>query len=197
MDSLLINFKSLAYYYIRTLIHRPAVGSSLGSKASSSVISLADSSKHIIQIIQLLEERSMSFSFCINRNGVLTLCGLSLLYQGLDLKQEGKLMKDGQRLVCTVVKCLDKANAPGALDFRRLAASMISGDSPSNVYRQSIDTKMPAPATTQTTASPDISRKQVVQQPSRYSKIACSSETDLLQHQNEPFRRATLQHSTY
>ena len=81
----------------------------------------------------------MSFSFCINKNEVLTLCGLTLLYQGLDLKQEGKLMKDGQRLVCTVVKCLEKDNAPGALDFRRLAASMISGDSPTNVYRQSID----------------------------------------------------------
>ena len=61
----------------------------------------------------------MSFSFCINRNEVLTLCGLSLLYQGLDLKQEGKLMKDGQRLVCTVVKCLDKAKAPGAIRLQK------------------------------------------------------------------------------
>lgn len=139
----------------------------------------------------------MSFSFCINKNEVLTLCGLSLLYQGLDLKQEGKLMKDGQRLVCAVVKCLEKANAPGASDFRRLATSMISGDSPSNVYRQSTDTKMPTLTTTASTPSPDVPRKQPVQQSSRYSKIACSSETDLLQHQKEPFRRGTLPTSTY
>jgi hypothetical protein len=139
----------------------------------------------------------MSFSFCVNKSEVLTLCGLSLLYQGLDLKQEGKLMKDGQRLVCTVVKCLEKANAPGALDFRRLAASMISSDSPSNIYRQSTDAKMPAPSATNSTPSPDVSRKQPVQQSSRYSKIACSSESDLLQHQKEPYRRATLSNSTY
>jgi len=139
----------------------------------------------------------MSFSFCINKNEALTLCGLSLLYQGLDLKQEGNLMKDGQRQVCTVVKCLERANAPGALDFKRLAASMISGDSPSSVYRQSTDIKMAAPITTQSTPPPDISRKLPVQQSSRYSKIACSSETDLLQHQKESFRRATLPNSTY
>jgi hypothetical protein len=125
------------------LILRPAVGSSLGSKASSSVISLADSSKHLIQIVQLLEERSMSFSFCLNRNEMLTLCGLSLLCQGLDLKQEGKLMKDGQRLVCWVVKYLENVNAPGALDFRRLAASMITFESPQNVFRGSTDSNIP------------------------------------------------------
>jgi hypothetical protein len=106
-------------------------------------------------------------------------------------------MKDGQRQVCIVVKCLEKANAPGALDFRRLAASMISGDSPSNVYRQSTDTKIHASATIKSPPSPDISRKLPVQQSSRYSKIACSSETDLLQHQKEPSRRATLPYSTY
>jgi hypothetical protein len=139
----------------------------------------------------------MSFSFCVNKNEVLTLCGLSLLYQGLDLKQEGKLMKDGQRLICAVVKCLDKAKAPGATDFRRLAASMMSGDNQSSIYRQSTDTKMPAPSTAKSTPPPDVSRKQSVQQSSRYSKIACSSETDLLQHQKEPYRRATLPNSTY
>lgn len=197
MNSQLIVDQSLAYYYIRTLIHRPAVGSTLGSKASSSAISLAESSKHIIQIIQLLEERSMSFSFCVHKNEVLTLCGLSLLYQGLDLKQEGKLMKDGQRLVYSVVKCLDKANAPGALDFRRLAASMMSAENPSSTHRQSTDSKMSAPSTTKSTPSPDISRKHSVQQSSRYSTVTCSSETDLLQQQKEPYLRATLPNSTY
>merc|ERR1711964_851764 len=119
---------SLAYYYIRSLIHRPAVGSTLGTKSSPSVISLAESSKHIIQIVQLLVERGMSFSFCVNKNEMLTLCGLSLLYQGLDLKQTGKLMQDSTRLVSVVVKLLEKADAPGAADFKKLSTSLFKID---------------------------------------------------------------------
>ena len=75
------NGQSLAYYYIRTLIHRPAVGSSLGAKAGSSMVALASSSKHIIQIVRLLEERRMSFSFCLNKNELLLLAGFGLLYR--------------------------------------------------------------------------------------------------------------------
>ncbi|RAL58634.1 hypothetical protein DID88_003554 [Monilinia fructigena] len=73
---------SLAYYYIRSLIHRPAVGSTLGAKSSSSVISLADSSKHLIQITASRgEKHDILFLFEQNRNSMLTLCGLSILYQ--------------------------------------------------------------------------------------------------------------------
>ncbi|KAI9870747.1 MAG: hypothetical protein M1830_003853 [Pleopsidium flavum] len=119
---------SLAYYYIRTLIYRPAVGSSLGAKSSPAVHILADASKHIIQIIQLLEERRMSFSFCLNKNEILILAGFGLLFQGLDLNRQGKLIKDSQRLVCSVIEALERASAPGAGDFKKVACSMISID---------------------------------------------------------------------
>ena len=161
------------------MIHRPAVGSSLGNKSSPSVISLADSSKHIIQIVQLLEERSMSFSICLNKNEMLTLCGLSLLYQGLDLKQEGKLMQDGQRLVAVVIKYLEKANAPGAADFKRLAGSMINLES---------HPKIQPPPKTKTAPSPPINRKQLQPQIYRHTSM---SESDLLSQQ-EKLRRAAM-----
>jgi len=170
---------SLAFYYIRSLIHRPAVGSSLGNKSSPSVISLADSSKHIIQIVQLLEERSMSFSICLNKNEMLTLCGLSLLYQGLDLKQEGKLMQDGQRLVAIVIKYLEKANAPGAADFKRLAGYMINLES---------HQKIQPPPKLKSDSTPPIARKQL--QPQIY-KHTSMSESDLLSQQ-EKLRRAAM-----
>lgn len=184
---------SLAYYYIRTLIHRPAVGSTLGNKSSPSVISLADSSKHIIQIVQLLEERSMSFSFCLNKNEMLTLCGLSLLYQGLDLKQEGKLMQDGQRLVVSVIRLLEKAKAPGAADFKKLAASMINLDpqtraSPARSIKS--PNSMAAPASVKSTPSPPLARQQIRPQIYRHGS-ATMSETDLLSQQ-EKIRRATV-----
>ncbi|KAH6683036.1 fungal-specific transcription factor domain-containing protein [Halenospora varia] len=184
---------SLAYYYIRTLIHRPAVGSTLGNKSSPSVIALADSSKHIIQIVQLLEERSMSFSFCLNKNEMLTLCALSLLYQGLGLKQEGKLMQDGQRMVAVVIGYLEKANAPGASDFKRLAASMIKVDVPqvtSSPIARSPTGSMSAPKSMKSTPSPSISQQQLRPQVYRHSS-ASMSETDLLSQQ-EKLRRATL-----
>jgi hypothetical protein len=154
------------------------------------VISLADSSKHIIQIVQLLEERNMSFSFCVNKNEMLTLCGLSLLYQGLDLKQEGKLMQDGQRLVAVVIKYLEKANAPGAADFKKLAGSMINLDPQSKNGPARSPNSMAAPKSTKSTPSPSVAKQQLRPQIYRNGS-ATMSETDLLSQQ-EKLRRATL-----
>ncbi|TAQ84688.1 hypothetical protein B7494_g6988 [Chlorociboria aeruginascens] len=179
---------SLAFYYIRSLIRRPAVGSTLGNKSSSSVISLADSSKHIIQIVQLLEERSMSFSFCLNKNEMITLCGLSLLYQGLDLKQEGKLMQESQRLITVVNKFLEKANAPGAADFKKLASSL-THDKARAKPRQASDSATLKPA-----IPSSLSRKQTRQQIYKHEG-GTMSESDILAQQ-EKLRRATQPNST-
>ncbi|KAG4429254.1 hypothetical protein IFR05_015261 [Cadophora sp. M221] len=181
---------SLAYYYIRSLIHRPAVGSTLGTKSSPSVISLAESSKHIIQIVQLLEERGMSFSFCVNKNEMLTLCGLSLLYQGLDLKQTGKLMQDGQRLVAVVVKLLEKADAPGAADFKKLSTSMFKVDSQAASPAGRSPNGMKAPKSSKSTPSPAAPKQEIRPQIYRHGS-ASMSESDLLAQQ-EKLRRATV-----
>ncbi|KAL8754865.1 MAG: hypothetical protein Q9184_004984 [Pyrenodesmia sp. 2 TL-2023] len=158
-------FLSLAYQYIRTLIHRPAVGSSLGAKASSSVVALANSSKHIIQIIQLLEERRMSFSFCLNKDELLLLSGFGLLYQGLDLNRKGKLMQDSQRLVCSAIAILERNAALGSAEFKRVACAMISVDRTSKpvqaskaitIPRKKVSGKMEAPQ-----AKPSSVRKQL------------------------------------
>ncbi|KAL8959326.1 MAG: hypothetical protein Q9193_003793 [Seirophora villosa] len=149
-------FLSLAYQYIRMLIHRPAVGSSLGARASSSVVALANSSKHIIQIIQLLEERRMSFSFALNKNELLLLSGFGLLYQGMDLNRKGKLMQDSQRLVYSVVALLERNAALGSAQFKEFACSMISVNSTakpaealkaSTNPRKKADVHMPSPTT--------------------------------------------------
>ena len=172
------------------MIHRPAVGSSLGHKSSPSLISLADSSKHIIQIVQLLEERNMSFSLCLNKNELLTLCGLSILYQRLDLKQEGKLMQDGQRLVGTVIRFLEKANAPGAADFKRLAMSMIPVDPQPKALPGRSSTGMVTPTSSKSTPSPTIARQQIQPQLYRHGSTAMSDQE--LLSQQEKLRRATM-----
>ncbi|KAF2748888.1 transcriptional activator protein-like protein acu-15 [Sporormia fimetaria CBS 119925] len=117
---------SLAYYHIRSLIYRPALISNLGDKASSAVVAVGDACKHIIQIVQLLDERKLSFSVCINRNDFLVQAGFGLLYQTMNLDRDGKLIKDCNRLVCTVIEMLERAAAPGATEFRRIGCSLIS-----------------------------------------------------------------------
>jgi hypothetical protein len=113
---------------MRTLVYRPAVGTSLGQKAAPALMTISDCSKRIIQIIELLEERNMTCSFCLNKTDILVICGMTLLYQTLELKQDSKLSKDGQRLVNTVIKMLIKAQAPGCLDFKRISSMVISVD---------------------------------------------------------------------
>ena len=92
------------------------------------MLALADSSKHIVQIIQLLEERCMSFSFCLNKNELMTLSGFGLLYQGLSVKREGKLIKDSQKLVRVVVELLEQEAAPGAKEFKKIASALAPED---------------------------------------------------------------------
>ncbi|KAI0134547.1 fungal-specific transcription factor domain-containing protein [Xylariales sp. AK1849] len=186
---------ALALYYVRTLIHRPAVGSSLGPKAAPSLIAIGESSKHMVQIIHLLEERSMSFSFCLNKTDVLVLCSMTLLYQTLNLKHESKLTRDTGRLVNAVLKALLKANAPGTYDLKRVASMLISVDEPPTPTstQASPETTMAAPPSK---ASPQatISKKKQVYPLGRHAG-ASMSEADLLSQQ-EKLRRMTMPHST-
>ncbi|KAL2016217.1 hypothetical protein VTK56DRAFT_4048 [Thermocarpiscus australiensis] len=186
---------ALAYYYIRTLIYRPAVTSSLGPKAAPSLISVGESSKHIIQIIQLLEERNMSFSFCLNKPDTLILCGMVLLYQTMDLKHDSKLLRDNEKLVNAVIKYVDRAKAPGSYDFKRVAGMLITVDEPPvqslpTPPGQSPDPCLAAPPTQRRLpATPSAAHK--VHPPLGRHLSASMSEADLLLQQ-EKLRRMTM-----
>lgn len=170
------------------------MGSNLDQKAVPALISIGNSSKHIIQIIELLEERNMTFSFCLNRTDVLVICGMTLLYQTLALKHESKLSKEAQRLVNRVARILIKANAPGSLDFKRIAGMIVKVD----------DSGPPTPPQSSPDASssvgshrgsPPINRSQTPQNHNGRSigrlTGASASETDLLQQQAK-LRRMTM-----
>jgi hypothetical protein len=116
----------LAYHHIRSLIYRPALIANLGDRGSSAVVAVGDACKHIVQIVQLLDERKLSFSLCLNRNDFLVQAGFGLLYQVQDLDRDGKLMKECNRLVCAVIEMLERGLAAGAVEFRRIGCSMIS-----------------------------------------------------------------------
>lgn len=148
-------------------------------------MALAASSKHIIQIIQLLDERNLSFSLCLNKNELITLSGFGLLFQGLDLDQDGKLIKDSQRLVCSVIEMLERSSAPGAQEFRRIGCSLIS-------------VKRPPSATVRPSLSPHNSEGGVIAERSatdiainRIQPITSNAEPSLKGGSTNESRRAT------
>ena len=182
------------------------MGSSLGSKAAPALLSISESSKHIIQIVQLLEERSLSFSFCLNKPDTLILAGITLLYQSLDLKQDSKLMKDNERFINAVIKIVDRAKAPGSFDLTRIAGLLITLDEPSQATalptppRQSPDvsSSMAAPPQRPSPAmSSHPQHRQRTVAPSLGRQLSASmSETDLLVKQ-EALRRMSMPQSQH
>jgi hypothetical protein len=183
---------ALAYYYMRTLIYRPAVTSTLGPKAAPAMIAVSESSKHMIQIIQLLEERNMAFALCLNKADTLVLCGMVFLYQTIDLKQDSKLLRDNERLINDVVKAADQAKAPGCYDLKRVAGMLVTLDEPPaqnlpTPPRNSPDTCLGIGAAQRT--SPTATHKA---HPTLGRHLAASmSETDLLAQQ-EKLRRMSM-----
>ncbi|KAF2838435.1 transcriptional activator protein-like protein acu-15 [Patellaria atrata CBS 101060] len=178
---------SLAYQYVRSLIHRPAVCAGLGDRSSASVVALADTSKHIVQILELLEERSLSFSFCLSKHELLVLAGFGLLFQSLKLDRDGKLIKDNQKLVSSILSILERDSSYCANEFYRVSQTVLatpkSQPSPMLSQQQS-DSAMPAPQDP-FRATP----KQLKAIASRLIKQSGKPQQDL----KEP-RRATLPH---
>ncbi|KAF7556217.1 hypothetical protein G7046_g6368 [Stylonectria norvegica] len=187
---------ALAYYYIRSLIYRPAVGSSLGPKAAPALISIGTSSKHIIQIIQLLEERSMTFSFCLNKTDLLVVCGITMLYHVADLKHDSKMMRDDERLVNTVVKFLAKLKAPGSLDFKRVASMLVTIEEPAApatpvAYSPKVSQPASMPALSNRGSPPACGPRKKAPYALGQLPAAAASESDLIQQQ-EKLRRMTM-----
>ena len=148
------------------------------------MIALADSSKHIIQIIQLLEERNMNFSFCLNKDELLLLAGFGLLFQNLDLNQEGVLIRDNQRLVCSAIQILEHDLAPSAIPFKKVACSIIAvghfATSGPTSKTDRVDTKATSQSHSDTTmlapqSSIKSARKQLQAIASRFSFTANNS----------------------
>ncbi|KAH7380361.1 fungal-specific transcription factor domain-containing protein [Phaeosphaeria sp. MPI-PUGE-AT-0046c] len=178
---------SLVYHHIRSLIYRPIVVANLGDRASSAIVAIGDACKHIIQIVQLLDERKLSFSFCLNRNEVLVQAGFGLLYQTLDLARDGKLIKDCNRLICSVMDMLESGSAAGYDDFRRIGCTLVAvprvEQMPApQLYRHQSNDNMGAP--TETFRATQKTLKAIA---ARFSPGAMKARSETL----EP-RRATL-----
>ncbi|PPJ54164.1 hypothetical protein CBER1_01095 [Cercospora berteroae] len=183
---------SLTYHYIRSLIQRPVIGASLGARSQSSMLTMASSCKHMIQIVQLLDERGLGFSFCLNRDELLVISGFGLLFQGLGLESNSKILKDNSKMLSAVIGVLKKTSAPCAAEFERVANSFVPATNSSKsksppLSRHNSDGQL----STNSSGSQSSTRKQLKaiasrftsNNPNKNSKLAATDSRRATVHQ--------------
>ena len=187
--------QSLAFFFIRSLIHRPLVCHGSGSAASPSIMATADSAKHIVQMLDLLDERRMNYTFPFNKSELLLTAGFSLLWQCLELPDESKLVKDNQKSLVLLTSMLARDSIIAGNEFQAIAESFVNIGrrnvmtpaskqiSPDSTVIRSLET-MPAP-----TAKQKSPRKQLQAIASRFSSFNNSK----VKGEDAP-RRATVPH---
>lgn len=181
----------MAYYFIRTLIHRPVVCFARPTETSASLLALSDSSKHMIQILELIDERRMSLSFGMNRKELIFLSGLGLLWQNMGLKRDCKLAKESQKLLSTVIDLLDSELNPAAVEFKNIATLLtpVKGSQGNSSSRpQSKDRNISG-----ATSKPKQTKKQSSRSPkSRELRNADQGKQDNADPGNERSRSTTI-----
>ena len=70
----------------------------------------------------------MSFTICLNKGELLVLSGFGLLFQGLGLKAEGKLIQDTQRYIHSTIELLNQIGSPSLDAFKNVVRSLIPED---------------------------------------------------------------------
>ncbi|KAK5086583.1 DNA-binding transcription factor cat8 [Lithohypha guttulata] len=121
---------SLAYFHTRSLIHRPLLCYGSGSAASAATIVLAAAAKHILQIIDLLDERCMNYTFPVNKQDILLNAGTSILWQCIDLDDDSKIIKDNQKSLSLLLTKAAKENVSASNEFQKIASSFVVVGSP-------------------------------------------------------------------
>jgi hypothetical protein len=172
---------SLTYFFVRGLIHRPILCHGSGGACSAATIVLATAGKHTLQILDLLDERRMNYTFPFNRKELLISAGFSILWQSIDLEQDSKLVKDNQKSLSLMIGLLARVNQPTAADFQGIATSFVRLDSrrlvspnhiPIDTSAAKLLKSMPAPQVQASTKSLKSTRKQLQAIASRFSTFS-------------------------
>ncbi|EXJ83158.1 hypothetical protein A1O1_06777 [Capronia coronata CBS 617.96] len=174
---------SLAYFYTRTLIHRPLLCHGSGSAASAANIVLAAAGKHILQIVDLLLERRMNYTFPLNKADLLLISGISILWQTINLDDDSKLVKDNQKSLTLSMNMLNNELPAAATEFQNVAAYFVTlegrpASSPKPLgfenSKQRPNSSMPAPSDTKSKST----RRQLQALASRWSTFGTKAKSD-------------------
>lgn len=115
-----------AFHYVRTLIHRPLVGTNYPHHSSGALVAIRESSKCMVQIMELLTERGLGFAFCLNKAQVLLLAGFTFVYSAVESQRDGVLAKENQKLVSSVLGEMQKTSPDLAREFTSVASSVVN-----------------------------------------------------------------------
>ena len=96
-----------------------------GNAASAAIIVIGAAAKHTLQILELLDERRMNYTFPVNKTELLLFAGFSLLWQCLELEDSSKIMKDNQKLLTSLTQMLIKDNETPGNEFLRIASKIV------------------------------------------------------------------------
>lgn len=124
---------------------------------SPAMLAVSDASKHIVQVLQLLDERSLSLSLAINRLELVYLSGLGMLWQNIGLKRESILVKESRKMISAVKAQLGSESAAAATEFGVLSNIITGADSslsevPQNIVKM-LQSRSNASSSTKTEAS--------------------------------------------
>jgi hypothetical protein len=86
----------------------------------------ADSAKHIVQILDLLDERRMNYTFPFNKAELLLTAGFSLLWQCLEMPDDIKLVKDNQKSLVLLIAMLTRDSVTAGNEFQAIAGSFVT-----------------------------------------------------------------------
>lgn len=78
----------------------------------------------MVQIQELLDERGLAFSICLNKGELLVLAGFGLLFQNIEFDEGGALVRENQRLINTIASLLDQAPSSASVEFRRITNAL-------------------------------------------------------------------------
>jgi hypothetical protein len=181
---MLIVTQSLAYFFTRSLVHRPLLCHGSGSAASAAGIVLAAAGKHVLQILDLLDERRMNYTFPLSKTDLLLNSGLAILWQTLDLEDDSKLVKDNQKSLTMAVGMLHAENVAVAVEFQQVAACIITVEAGSALARSTTElASAPTQSAAPTMSAPVDSksksaRKQLQAIASRWSSFSSKGKPD-------------------
>lgn len=97
---------------------------------------LAAAAKHIVQILDLLDERCMNYTFPVSKQDVLLNAGFSILWQCTDLEDDSKIIKDNQKSLTLLLAKIAKENMPVGSEFQKVARAFVTLGTPRTMQSQ-------------------------------------------------------------
>lgn len=151
---------------------------------AAATIVLAAAAKHIIQIVDLLDERCMNYTFPASKQDVLLNAGFSILWQCMDLDDDSSIVKDNQKSLTLLLAKVAKENTSVGSEFQKIACTFVAIGTPRTMQPRHISLDTPAAQLLSSMPAPTANkhktpRKQLQAIASRITSMATKDKPDI------------------